>query len=247
MRTVLISVCLAGICAAVPSTARATTITFDGKDLAASYGGPFPNSDTAHAGFQAAVSGSGQLLSTIDFESAALGSFASISLGGGVTAAFSGDFNPGVSGISNNNASAFGTFDTTRPGSRYTLLQTSVGGSGAALTFNFANAIDTFGVYITGLGTDATMTLAFNDGTSQTVPITGGTPGGFTDAQFVGFTDFGASIGSVSLRLNNANYYIGVDDLSFSTAVPEPASLLLLGSGLLGVAARRRRRHLRDR
>ena len=49
----------------------------------------------------------------------------------------------------------------------------------------------------------------------------------------------GSLIGSVSLQLTT-NYYVGIDDVSFSTPVPEPASVLLIGSGLASLAYRRR-------
>jgi hypothetical protein len=144
-----------------------------------------------------------------------------------------------LSQITNDNTPGLGTFDTTRPGSRYAMFSAAAGAP-AALTFSFANPIDAFGFYVTGLGSDGTMSLTFNDGSPQTIAITGGTGGGFSDAQFFGVTDFGAAIASVSLNLG-ANYYVGIDDVSFSSPVPEPASIVLLGSGL--ALAIRRRRH----
>jgi hypothetical protein len=241
-------VALLGIC---PSAASASTITFTGKDAGVSYGGPFTNSDIAHAAFDALIVGNGQTLNLIDFEGAPVGAFTSLNLGNGVSASFT---NQGAaSGISNQNPSGFGTFDTTRPGTEYILFQTLAvsqpATTTATLTFTFANPINSFGAYISGLGNDAPFNYQFNDATGQVTITASGLSNGFNEVQFLGFTDFGQAISSVALNLTdvppNANinwlYSVGIDDVNYSAAVPEPASLLLLGTGVAALVARRRK------
>ena len=69
-------------------------------------------------------------------------------------------------------------------------------------------------------------------------------PGDFNNGgtAFVGFTDTAANISSVTV--NALNDIIGVDDVrySFGTATPEPGTLMLFGSGILGLAGVIRRK-----
>jgi len=68
-------------------------------------------------------------------------------------------------------------------------------------------------------------------------------PNATTGAQFFGFTDSGASISSVTLNeagpFTSARDLWAVDDVVYSTTVPEPATLSLLGLGLAAIARRR--------
>jgi uncharacterized protein YraI len=52
---------------------------------------------------------------------------------------------------------------------------------------------------------------------------------------------FFSNVGQIKTAVFSTGLVYGIDDLSFETAVPEPASIALIGLGMLGVAATRRR------
>jgi hypothetical protein len=229
------------------TSARSSPITvYSGTDNGVAFGSPLPNANTAAAAFATAVAGMGQALTTINFESTPLGAVgAGTSLGSGVTLSVGNTPNSSISSTQN----VAGTFDTT-PGGRnffsfitqYVPLGTTIS---ATATFAFASPIDAFGAYFTGLGNDTTFTVNFFDGSAQTLPLAGSSNA--ATAMFIGFTDPGTGIASITFTDtwvntagNNFGYFVGVDDVQFA-AVPEPASILLLGSGLVTLVARRRR------
>ena len=94
-------------------------------------------------------------------------------------------------------------------------------------------------------------TITFSDATSQTIDIPGTDSGSSGAVDFVGFTDAGASITSVSINsgvVGPGGYgdYIGVDDVNFQvTTTPEPGSFALVLTGILAIGCERLRRRRR--
>jgi hypothetical protein len=225
--------------------ASASVVTFTGEDLNAGPASAHPNSSAADGSFNTAALLLGNI-STINFETAPLGAFTSLSVASGVTLTGANDVG-GQQRILNSPDfppnPALGGFNTTPGGSNYA---DELGGT---LTFTFATPTQFFGAFLTGIQTAFFQdTFTFSDGTTQTinVPGTGTTPSnGALD--FVGFTDAGKSITSVTINASNSNGadQIGVDDVEYQSVAtaPEPDSMLLVFSGMasLGMMYRRLR------
>jgi hypothetical protein len=230
---------LSGVCAS------ASTITYTGQDIVSTTTSPHSNASTAAANFAAAAAGLGTV-STIDFESAPLGSFSSLSVAAGVTMTGT-DLNGNDQTIRDTSNSptipTLDGFNTTPGGANFVEVE------GGTLTFTFATPTQFFGAYFTGVQNFFTDYVTFSDGTTQVIDLPeAGTSGSVGAVDFVGFTDAGQSISSVTINAGNFEQgadFIGVDDVSYQSAptpTPEPDSIVLVLTGCLGVAAGVRRR-----
>ena len=217
------------LCVGRSASAFAGLVLFQGTDFGSGPGLPHPFSDAAATSFKSAIGA----FSLIDFESAPVGDFATLAVAPGVSLTLTGTASNG--GISTLSSSTLG-YNITPGGTKFLHLSPPANNPLAAATFGFAAPVDSFGAYITGLGTaSGNLHVVFNDSSAQDLSLTGNAAGG---VQFLGFTDFGKNISAVSLQIQNTTASfdrIGIDDV-LTHAVPEPATfafgLALIAAGL---------------
>jgi hypothetical protein len=230
--------------------ASAAITTYQATDTGVMDGSAYPNSDAEAVLFDlgsAALPGINA--SPITFENVAVGTPSPINLGGGVSVSFvtAPEGSYGVDcpvGITNDSLNPDNGFNTTTAGANFLRIATTAATVPVAdAIFTFSTPIVSFGAFITSLDDSTSNNFAyqFNDGSAQSIRFFG--PSDAHNAQFLGFTDTAGGITSVTIQDSNPTEYyyaIGIDDIHYATAVPEPASLGILAVGGLALVRRRR-------
>jgi hypothetical protein len=107
-------------------------------------------------------------------------------------------------------------------------------------TFAFSASISYFGFYMMDNSTTP-LTINYTDGSSEDTTIGPGGSGGY-NGRFLAMI-FDKPVSSLYIpRVNGGDGEVGIDNIEFGNAVPIPGALWLLGSGLLGLVAVRRKR-----
>lgn len=241
MKKLLVFLSIALFCAA--AAANATIIdSYGGHDSGTSVGA---NAGGARAAFDAAANPDTE----ITFEDLAVGTlradpFTAVEVSPGVYVNYFGDIDDVtlLQGVSADISAILG-FNTTLEGKNHLRFAPEYTPDVTpGVTFTYDTSIYAWGAYLTGLEPDTAgvVHVLFDDGIMEDVLVPDGAIDG--GVQFFGFLS-DSSFSAVNLELRGVGGYrdvFGIDDV-VSAPVPEPATLLLLGSGLIGLAGFRRK------
>ncbi len=106
-------------------------------------------------------------------------------------------------------------------------------------TFNFNTPISYFAFYMLDHGA-TTLTINFASGDTEDAIITAGGATGFDGIFFAFSAD--QDISSLYIPITGGDGEVGIDNIEFGAPVPEPATIFLFGTGLVGLIGSRFRK-----
>lgn len=163
----------------------------------------------------------------------------------------------GASGISDTNTDNLG-YNTTlfygngQVGRKHLRTQPAFNAIDTEIVFNFANPINSFGMFITGLESqfagDVFVEYNSSVGARSVMLPKPASQNGVAATEFFGFVDeptfqiFSVKVVSRGDRSNNSDFF-GIDDVRFTNCqiVPEPGTIAALGLGALVLLRRRKK------